>query len=72
MHSVRSTEYILQSADYYCILRDSRIVFGRRQKFHLRWNTATEMSSTYSQEFKTTGKCNIYLHRYTGLAKETM
>ena len=30
------------------------------------------MSSTYSQEFKATGKCNICLHRYMGLAKDTI
>ena len=37
--------------------------------------TAMGMSSTYSQEFKaskTTGKCNICLYRYMGLAKDTI
>ena len=30
------------------------------------------MSSTYSQEFKATGECNICLYRYMGLAKDTI
>ena len=33
---------------------------------------AMDMSSTYSQEFKATDKCNTCLFRYMGLAIETM